>query len=379
MKNIFVVYGTRPEAIKLAPLLKQSHALKNEGIELQAVFTGQHRDLVAPIHAHFEITPTHNLDIMTAGQSLNAICTKTMNGLEAIFAAQGVPAGVIVQGDTTSCFAAALCAFYRQIPVFHVEAGLRSYDMFSPYPEEFNRRGVSLVADIHFAPTEPSAQALRTEKIPENKIVITGNTAIDALRLATAQSRGFMDPALAQFYRDSNDAKTLLVTLHRRENFGEPLKNILSAIKSLLETRPELRVLLFAHPNPNVQTAIQSVLSQAHSHLLIAPPTDYFNFIECMSRSHLILSDSGGVQEEAPHLGIPVLVARTTTERPEAVAAGSSVLVGVDSATIIHHVTRLLDNPSAYEEMARARNPYGDGFATQVIFNALADFYRTRR
>ena len=373
MKTVFVVYGTRPEAIKLIPLFVQRDELRAAGIELKAIFTGQHKDLVRPIHDRFAVQPDADLQIMTPGQNLNQICVRTINGLESLFEKQ-LPAGVVVQGDTTSCFAASVAAFYRRIPVFHVEAGLRSGDIFSPYPEEFNRRGVSLTASLHFAPTEQAAKLLLDERIPKNQIVVTGNTAIDALRLALQKANGFTDSQLADFYTRSEGKKVLLVTLHRREIFGEQMEKVLQALHQLVHARADLHVLLFAHPNPNVQQAIQKVFAQIPKNLLIAAPTDYFNFIECMRRSYLILTDSGGIQEEAPHLGVPVLVARQVTERPEAVAAGSSILAGVEKEKLVSLTNQLLDDQAKYQKMAQSRNPYGDGFATQKIFSAIKTF-----
>lgn len=368
-RRIFAVYGTRPEAIKLIPLLVQKDLARSLGLEILPVFTGQHRDMVRDIHQHFGVEPRWDLDLMRPGQSLNHIAATTMARLQDLFMEQR-PDGVIVQGDTTSAFAAAVAAFYVSLPVFHVEAGLRSGDLFSPFPEEFNRRGISLAARLHFAPTALAAEHLAREGF--KNVVITGNTAIDTLRLKTEESLPSLPSTLQEIFDEH--PRVLLVTLHRRESFGEPMREVMGALSDFVESREDVAVVYFAHPNPEVQKALQESL-RAHPRVFIKPPADYFTFVGSMVRCFAILSDSGGVQEEAPFLGKPVLVARDNTERPEGVAAGSNQLVSTQRLGIMKALEGLWDQPLEYAHRATPRFPYGDGHATEKIFAALRQFY----
>ncbi|MFN9065786.1 MAG: non-hydrolyzing UDP-N-acetylglucosamine 2-epimerase, partial [Bdellovibrionales bacterium] len=310
-------------------------------------------------------------------QSLTSIVSACLAGLDQIHHSVNGIDGTIVQGDTTTCMAAGLFSFYNKVPVFHVEAGLRSHNIHSPYPEEFNRKVLGLFADIHFAPTQESAQNLLKEGISAEKVITTGNTSIDTLLLS--QSSGFqkstdLPQEVSQFIEDQK-TKTILVTMHRRESFGAPMKNVFNAILDCLNSRQDIKFLFFAHLNPSVQEAIHEVFQEKYPRLLIFPPQDYFGFIKCLKSCYFILTDSGGLQEEGPALGKPVLVARENTERPEAVNAGSSLLVGTNQSKIIQSVNLLMDNTSIYNKMATAKNPFGDGTATVQILEAVKKFY----
>jgi UDP-N-acetylglucosamine 2-epimerase (non-hydrolysing) len=381
MKKLAVVYGTRPEIIKLVPLILKKAEFKKAGIELLTVFTGQHRQMVDMIHERFNIKPDFDLNLMKDGQTLNSIVINCLTKLDEVCLNSEKFDGIIVQGDTTTCMAAGLYGFYNKIPVFHVEAGLRSHDIHSPYPEEFNRRVVGLLADLHFAPSEVSEKNLLAEGIAKEKILITGNTSIDTLLMASAESYHVKSDLKANVQDFINDDKTklILVTAHRRENFGDPIREVFTAIKDCLKKRSDVRFLFFAHLNPMVQSAIKEVFTEPNPRLLIEPPQEYFGFIKCLKASHLVLSDSGGLQEEAPALGKPVLVTRDNTERPEALLAGSSLLVGTKKSKILGEIDRLLDNREWYFKMSQARNPFGNGTASQSIMNAIINFYSALR
>lgn len=363
-KKLFVVFGTRPEAIKLFPVIRALAA--TPGLAVTTCVTAQHRGLLDQVLAIAGITPDIDLDLMTPGQSLDALTARLLTGIGgALDAVQ--PDRVIVQGDTATAMVGALAAYYRKIPVSHVEAGLRSGDIYQPWPEEVNRRIVAPIADQHFAPTDTAADALREENIPPATIHVTGNTVIDAL-LAT-RDRIAADPALAAgldpIAARFAGKRIVLVTTHRRENFGGGMSAIAEALRRIA-ARPDVAILFPVHPNPNVVSVMDAALGD-QPNIARIDPLDYPHFIRALGLAHLVLSDSGGVQEEAPALGKPVLVMRDTTERPEGVAAGTARLVGTDTDRIVGEVGRLLDDGEVYAAMARAHNPFGDGHAATRI------------
>jgi UDP-N-acetylglucosamine 2-epimerase (non-hydrolysing) len=364
--KVLVVMGTRPEAIKMAPV---AHALKNAaGFTPRVCLTAQHRDMLDDVIRVFDVPVDHDLDLMTPGQTLTHVAVKVLEGVDAILAGETFD-WVLVQGDTTTSLAAAQAAFHREVRVGHVEAGLRTWNIREPFPEEWNRRAIDALADLAFAPTEQSRQNLLDEKFAPERVLVTGNTAIDALHLALERPAPPPPPELANL---ATDRPMVLVTAHRRESFGAPMESIMSALAELA-SRPNgtgVSVVYPVHPNPNVRAAVAKHLEGLeHAHLL--KPLDYLTFVHLMKRAHLILSDSGGIQEEAPGLGKPVLVLRDRTERPEAITAGTAKLVGTDRARIIEEVDRLLTDPEAYRAMAVARNPFGDGHASERIVEAL--------
>lgn len=362
--RVMTIYGTRPEAIKVAPLIQAIE--ESDDLDGITVVTGQHREMLDQVNALFGIVPDHDLDVMSHGQTLSGVFARVLDGLDPILAAEQ-PDAVIVQGDTTTSTAAALAAFHRQIPVVHLEAGLRSGDLASPFPEEANRKVTSQVTTLHLAPTTTSRDNLLAEGTPADRIVVTGNTVIDALLAAVARQVPFTDPALEQLVAE--DRRLLLVTTHRRENWGA-MAGLGRAIARIAREHDDLTVVLPAHRNPVVREAVLPALAGLPN-VLVTEPLPYGEFARLMAASHLILSDSGGVQEEAPSLGTPVLVMRDTTERPEAVAAGAVRLVGTDEDTIVSAVGALLRDPSAHAAMATATNPYGDGTAAQCSVAAL--------
>jgi UDP-N-acetylglucosamine 2-epimerase (non-hydrolysing) len=372
--RILIVFGTRPEAIKMAPVVKKLQA--TPGIEAHVCVTGQHRQMLDQVLALFGIVPDFDLNIMKPGQDLTDITANILTALRDVLAA-GAYDRLLVHGDTTTTMAASLAAFYARVPVGHVEAGLRTGNVFAPWPEEMNRMIVGRVADLHFAPTETARAALLAENCAPEKIHVTGNTVIDALQDVVGRLKG--DDALqaelaASFpFLDADPStgrRMVLVTGHRRENFGQGFEQICLALKRISESR-DVQVVYPVHLNPNVQEPVRRILGDAPAVHLIAPQ-DYLPFVWLMNRAHLIITDSGGVQEEAPALGKPVLVMRDTTERPEALAAGTVRLVGTDAARIEAEALRLLDDPTAYAEMARAMNPYGDGQAAERIATVLS-------
>lgn len=370
-KKVLLVFGTRPEAIKMAPLalqLKQQEA----SFETKVCVTGQHRQMLDQVLELFNLTPDFDLNLMKPGQTLSDITSGVLKGLEQVFA-EWTPDVVLVHGDTATTFAASLAAYYHKIAVGHVEAGLRTGDIYSPWPEEANRKLTSALTTYHFAPTQSSYNNLIKENIDPKNITITGNTVIDAL--LTVKEKVETDRAvIAQFeqqfdFLDPNK-KLILVTGHRRENFGQGFLNICTALANIAKQYPDVQIVYPVHLNPNVQKPVNELLSGISNIYLIAPQ-DYLPFVYLMNRSYLILTDSGGIQEEAPSLGKPVLVMRDTTERPEAVEAGTVKLVGTDAALIQQSVVELLENTELYETMAAAHNPYGDGTASQQIIRAL--------
>lgn len=383
-KKVLVVFGTRPEAIKMAPLVKRlmSHP---EQFEVIVCVTGQHREMLDQVLKIFDITPDYDLNIMKQGQDLTDVTVRVLQGMRDVLS-EVTPDIVLVHGDTTTSTAAALAAFYRQIPVAHVEAGLRTHNIYSPWPEEMNRNLTGRLASCHFAPTETARQNLLREGVPDERIHVTGNTVIDALYLVL--DRVLTDEQLKQetecelakmgisrelinewqLKDDSAGRRMILITGHRRENFGDGFLNICSAIRELAEKHKNVDFIYPVHLNPNVRKPVADVLlNEQLPNVFIIEPLEYLPFIYLMNRSYLILTDSGGIQEEAPGLGKPVLVMRHTTERPEAVAAGTVSLVGTDKTKIYEYVDSLLTNRQAYESMSNAVNPYGDGRSCERI------------
>ncbi|CAM5768836.1 non-hydrolyzing UDP-N-acetylglucosamine 2-epimerase [Bosea minatitlanensis] len=359
-KRLLVVMGTRPEAIKLAPLILAAGADAGR-FEVLAVRTSQHREMLDQVVGFFGLPILADLDVMRRDQGLAQVTTAILGKLQRLLA-DVRPDVVVVQGDTTTSFVGALAAFYENVPVAHVEAGLRTYDKRAPFPEEVNRRLISVIADYHFAPTETARLNLLKENVPAETIWVTGNTAIDALLLTLARAA----PAAA-----APPAPTLLLTTHRRENQGEPMRRICEAVLILLKAFPQLRVVCPMHLSPRVRQVVGPMLG-AHPRVSLIEPLGYEAFVLAMNRAHIILSDSGGVQEEAPALGKPVLVLRDSTERPEAVEAGTARLVGTEVGAIVSACRELLTDPAAYRAMAQARNPFGDGHASEQILDVLA-------
>lgn len=370
--GILVVLGTRPEAIKLAPVVTALRA-RPDAPPVRVAVTGQHRQLAAPVLEFFGIVPDFDLDIMRENQSPEQVVRRTIESLEPLL--QGNRFGLLmVQGDTASAVGAALAGFYRRLPVAHVEAGLRTGRRDDPFPEEMNRRLITQLASIHFAPTERNRQALLDEGVPESAAYVTGNTVIDALGAITAQTEG-MPPH--EELKTIEGKKAILLTTHRRENLGEPQRRIFRAVNMLLERNPEIAVLFPVHPNPNVRAAVRAhLLSDPRLRLL--DPLDYIEFVRLMKSSFLILTDSGGIQEEAPALGVPALVLRETTEREEGLAAASTRLIGTETDTIVAEVERLLADGEAYERMARPAFPFGTGDAAGRIADILLGVSQSR-
>lgn len=363
------VFGTRPEAIKLGPIVKALHA--EPGVELTVCTTGQHREMLKQVLDLFEITPDIDLAVMTPGQTLTDITSRVLDKLAPLLAEQPVD-WLLVQGDTTTAFAASLAAFYAKIPVAHVEAGLRSGDIYQPFPEEANRKMVSVVATRHFAPTTEARDNLLREGVDPSKIMVTGNSVIDALLYFQALLES--DTGLAREFAQKFDfldpgRRLILVTGHRRENFEGGIDRMCNALLEIAG-RGDVQIVYPVHPNPNVRGPVGATLAgQDGIHLL--DPLDYLPFVYLMTKADIILTDSGGIQEEAPALGKPVLVTRETTERPEGVAAGTAKLVGTDQALIVAELTKLLDDQDAYQAMSRAHNPYGDGKTSTRVVKAL--------
>jgi UDP-N-acetylglucosamine 2-epimerase (non-hydrolysing) len=370
MKKVLTVFGTRPEAIKMAPLVK---SLESDARFSQKVcVTGQHREMLDQVLRLFEIWPDFDLNIMKPNQSLYDVTSTILKGLEMILA-DFRPDVVLVHGDTATTFSAALAAYYQKVKVGHVEAGLRTGDIYSPWPEEMNRRLTSTIAEYHFAPTKLAAQNLVDEGVPIKKITVTGNTVIDALfytRNILASDQSISHQLDKNFEFLDYKKKLILVTGHRRENFGSGFERICKGIAQVALNFSDVQILYPVHLNPNVQEPVNKILGELDNVFLI-PPQDYLPFYYLMERSFLILTDSGGIQEEAPSLGKPVLVMRETTERPEAVVAGTVKLVGADTKKIFEHVSTLISDSSEYRRMSLSHNPYGDGQSCKRILNAL--------
>ncbi|MDB5711507.1 MAG: UDP-N-acetyl glucosamine 2-epimerase [Sphingomonas bacterium] len=369
-RKILVIFGTRPEAIKLFPVVAALREVS--GLDVRICITAQHRGLLDQVLAIAGLQPDIDLDLMEPGQSLDRLTARLLTGLGEVMDAER-PDRVIVQGDTATAMVGALAAYYRKVRVSHVEAGLRSGDIWQPWPEEVNRRIVAPIADQHFAPTDTAAEALRRENIAPATIHVTGNTVIDAL-LAT-QARLAADPSLASGLDDIAarfaGKRIILVTTHRRENFGEGMENIARAIGRIAD-RDDVAILFPVHPNPNVVSVMDRLLGD-RANVARIDPLDYPHFVRALGLCHIALTDSGGVQEEAPALGKPVLVMRETTERPEGVVAGTAKLIGTDADRIVSEIFTLLDDSSAYSAMARAHNPFGDGHASARIARIVAD------
>lgn len=362
-KKVMLVFGTRPEAIKMCPLVLELKSRPDE-FETVVCVTGQHREMLDQVLSVFGVVPDHDLAVMRPGQTLFDITSDVLLKIKSVLEGER-PDCVLVHGDTTTSFAAALAAFYLQIPVGHVEAGLRTRDLYSPWPEEFNRQAVDVISRWYFAPTDTSRRNLLDESKPAGRIFVTGNTGIDALCHTVRE--GYSHPALDW----AEGSRLILVTAHRRENLGEPMHRMFRAIRRVMEERPDTKAVYPIHMNPQVRKAAHEELD-GFDRLRIIDPLEVVDFHNFMARSHLILTDSGGIQEEAPSLGKPVLVMRDTTERPEGVDAGTLRLVGTEEEAIYREFSRLLDDPAAYAEMSRASNPYGDGHASERISEILA-------
>ncbi len=372
-KRVMCVFGTRPEAVKLAPVVHAIAASKN--LEPVVVLTAQHREMLDQMLKWFEIIPHHDLNLMKHGQSLCELTSRVVLSMDKLL--QEVrPDLLLVQGDTTTVMSASLAAFYHKVPVGHVEAGLRTDDRYNPFPEEMSRRQTGRIATLHFAPTSRAVQNLAKEGITEN-VYMTGNTVIDAL--LDTDSRIVPSTIDASLFgrADFEKYKVLLVTAHRRENWGDGMRQIALALRQIADRFPDAQILYPIHKNPTVRESMEPVF-EGHDRLILVEPLDYVPFVYAMKRCHFILTDSGGVQEEAPALGKPVLVMRTNTERPEAVDSGAAKLVGVEADTIFQAASELLSNPTAYKRMAEsgATNPYGDGHASEKIVKAIEDFFQ---
>lgn len=365
--RVMIVYGTRPEAIKCAPLVKALEAAPD--LDGTTVVTGQHREMLDQVDRLFRIVPDYDLDIMSHGQTLAGVFGRVMAGVDQILATDP-PDAVVVQGDTTTSTAAALAAFYRQVPVVHLEAGLRSGDLTQPFPEEANRKITTQVAALHLAPTPTNRANLLREGVPDEQVVVVGNTVIDALHWAVEAQVPFTDPALEALVAPRAARRIVLVTCHRRENWGEPMVRVGQTLARLARRYPDVTVVLPAHRNPTVREAVLPALLGVEN-VLVTEPLVYGEFIRLMAASHLVLSDSGGVQEEAPALGVPALVMRDATERPEALATGGVALVGTDPAKIWDETTRLLDDETAHRAARSAVSPYGDGTAAEQSLTAI--------
>lgn len=363
--KVMTVFGTRPEAIKMAPLVKKLEECAK--IQSTVCVTAQHRQMLDQVLEIFNIAPDYDLNIMQDRQTLADITTRAMEGLYKVFT-EAKPDIVLVHGDTTTTFAAALASFYAKIKVGHVEAGLRTYDKYSPYPEEMNRKLTGAIADLHFAPTISNKENLLKENIEENSIFITGNTVIDALSSTVKKDYVFVDEFLRNY--DFNNKRVIAVTAHRRENIGQPFINIFTALRRLVENLDDIELIYPVHLNPVVRETALKILGN-HNRIHLIEPLNVQDMHNFMARSYIVMTDSGGLQEEAPSLGKPVLVLRKETERPEAIKAGTVRLAGIDEDTIYNEAYLLLTNNEEYQKMARAVNPYGDGRASERIVNAL--------
>ncbi|WP_274600955.1 non-hydrolyzing UDP-N-acetylglucosamine 2-epimerase [Clostridium yunnanense] len=367
--KIMTIFGTRPEAIKMAPLVKELE--KNSNIVSKVCVTAQHREMLDQVLELFDIVPDYDLNIMKTKQTLTGITNRVLEGLEEVFEAEK-PDMILVHGDTTTTFAGGLAAFYKQIKVGHVEAGLRTFDKYFPFPEEMNRKLTGAIADLHFAPTKGSKNNLLREGITEEDIYITGNTVIDAMKHTVESNYVFEHEELN--YIDFDNKKVIMITAHRRENWGEGIENICDALNHIVAENKDVELVYLVHLNPVVKDVVFSKLEgKERIHLL--PPLDTKQTHNLINKSFMVMTDSGGLQEEAPHLGKPVLVLRDVTERPEAVEAGTVKLVGTDVETIVREANALINNDEAYNEMSRSINPYGDGKASQRIVKAILKYF----
>lgn len=365
MKKIMTIFGTRPEAIKMAPLVLE---LKNDP-ELQpiVVVTAQHREMLDSVLETFDITPDYDLNIMKQGQTLSEVTSRVLGGLESVIQ-EAKPDMILVHGDTTTTFAGSLAAFYNEVAIGHVEAGLRTWNKYSPFPEEMNRQMTGVLADLHFSPTDQSKHNLLQENKKDESIVVTGNTAIDAL------STTVTDDYESEIIKRHEGKRIVLLTAHRRENIGKPMENIFKAVRQIVEEHEDVVVVYPMHKNPKVREIANQILSD-HDRIELIEPLEVIDFHNFAANSHLILTDSGGVQEEAPSLGKPVLVLRDTTERPEGVEAGTLKLVGVEEENIYNETKELLNDQSLYEKMSIAQNPYGDGLASKRICENIKYYF----
>jgi len=371
--KVIVIFGTRPEAIKMAPLIKELE--KNPQIQCTVCVTAQHREILDQVLDIFKIKPQYDLNIMKAKQSLTGITCSVLAGLEEVFEKEQ-PDIVLVHGDTTTTFAASLAAFYRKIPVGHVEAGLRSHNKFFPYPEEINRKLTGAIADLHFAPTTTSKENLLREGIDEGAIVVTGNTVIDAMKFTIKDNYIFENHELNAI--DYKNKKIIIVTAHRRENWGSGIENICNALKIIAKENQDVEVLYIVHPNPVVKDMVHNIL-EGIDRIHLIRPIDTKEIHNLMKKCYMVMTDSGGIQEEAPHLGKPVLVLRQVTERVEAMHAGTVRLVGTDIDEIVLHASKLLQDPNEYNRMSKCINPYGDGYASVKIVGALLNYFNKNK
>lgn len=364
MKKIMTIFGTRPEAIKMAPLVLQLK--KDPELEPIVVVTAQHREMLDQVLDIFDITPDYDLDIMKAGQTLTEVTARVLTGLESVIQ-EAQPDMILVHGDTTTTFAGSLAALYNEVAIGHVEAGLRTWQKYSPFPEEMNRQMTGVLADLHFAPTAEAADNLLRENKPADRVVITGNTAIDALK--TTVQEDYKSDIIEQ-----TDEKIILLTAHRRENIGQPMHNIFRAVRRIVDEHDDVKVVYPMHKNPKVRDIAGLYLAD-HNRIELIEPLDVIDFHNFAARSHFILTDSGGVQEEAPSLGKPVIVLRDTTERPEGVEAGTLKLAGVEEEAIYNLTNELLTDASIYQEMSQASNPYGDGRTSERICDHIKYYF----
>lgn len=369
MKKVMLIFGTRPEAIKMCPVVKE--IAKNPDLKPIVCVTAQHREMLDQVLHLFQVQPDYDLNIMKDRQTLYDITSRVLTGLVPVLA-EAKPDLVLVHGDTTTTFAGALAAYYAQIPVGHVEAGLRTNNKYNPFPEEMNRRLTGALGEWHFAPTKLAKENLLKENVAADRIVVTGNTVIDALKMTAKDNYVFADTDLQKVLQSGK--RLIVMTTHRRENLGEPLRQVYKALKAVLETHEDTMVVFPVHKNPAVRSVVNEELAGL-DRVLLTEPLDYEPFANLMNKAYLILTDSGGIQEEAPSLGKPVLVVRNTTERPEAVTAGTVKLVGTDYAKVHAEMTRLLEDGNYYRSMAEAVNPYGDGLASQRIVQKICEIF----
>jgi UDP-N-acetylglucosamine 2-epimerase (non-hydrolysing) len=369
MIRVLTIFGTRPEAIKLAPVIKSLEKCP-EKFRSTVCVTGQHRDMLDQVLSVFDIKPHYDLDVMRGGQSLTDVATEILQKVQSVLCVEK-PDVVLVQGDTTTTFAASLASFYQQTRVGHVEAGLRTFDKYQPFPEEINRKLTSVLADYHFAPTKRAKENLIREGVGEKDIVVTGNTGIDALFMTLAGLRENPPRNLnGNVLENLGDNRLILVTAHRRENFGSAFEDICEAIVEIVTRNPDVTVVYPVHLNPNIRVPAHRLLN-GHERIVLIEPLEYVPCVQLMDKAYLILTDSGGIQEEAPSLGKPVLVMRNVTERPEAVEAGAAKLVGTRAETIAAEVQKLIDDPLEYEKMSKIKNPFGDGKASEKIIGHI--------
>ena len=365
-KKVLAVFGTRPEAIKIGPVVESLRAMPNMVVKTLA--TAQHRELLDDVLRVFAIVPDHDLNVMTENQRLSDVTARCVQGIDRILEAEK-PWMVVAQGDTTTVLAAALAAYYQRVPFAHVEAGLRTEDKYAPFPEELNRRLVGSLADLHFAPTAQAAENLRWEGVPDDRIHVTGNTVVDAVQAIAARTHESVLPEGVLEFAKTVD-RIVLVTAHRRESFGTPFESICLALSDIVKTHPRLGLIYPVHPNPNVRKTVDAHLRNT-DRILLLEPVDYLQFVQLMRLATIILTDSGGSQEEAPAVGKPVLVMREKTERPEGLQAGVARLVGTDRRRIVDEASRILESPDEYSKMVVSENPYGDGHAAARIVAIL--------